>query len=271
MGLFGIFGEEKTNVASSVYYGLYALQHRGQESAGIVVNDDGIFTIHKDSGLVNDVFDRRALKSLGHGNMAIGHVRYGTLGTKDKVNTEPLVVNHVKGRLAIATCGKLVNAGALKRELEMQGMIFHTTSDAEIISYVITKERLNSSSIEEAVARAMAKFEGGYDLLLMSPRKMIAARDPHGLHPVCYGRRENGQYVIATETCALDSVGATFIRELEPGEIIVFTNDSIKSIKDHCGKHPEALCVSGFYIFGYYFELYAIYKIIIRKQYIWRI
>ena len=243
MGLFGIFGEEKTNVASSVYYGLYALQHRGQESAGIVVNDDGIFTIHKDSGLVNDVFDRRALKSLGHGNMAIGHVRYGTLGTKDKVNTEPLVVNHVKGRLAIATCGKLVNAGALKRELEMQGMIFHTTSDAEIISYVITKERLNSSSIEEAVARAMAKFEGGYDLLLMSPRKMIAARDPHGLHPVCYGRRENGQYVIATETCALDSVGATFIRELEPGEIIVFTNDSIKSIKDHCGKHPEALCV----------------------------
>ena len=243
MGLFGIFGDEKTNVASSVYYGLYALQHRGQESAGIVVNDDGIFSTHKDSGLVNDVFDRRALKGLGHGNMAIGHVRYGTLGTKDKVNTEPIVVNHVKGRLAIATCGKLVNAGALKHELELQGMIFHTTSDAEVVSYVITKERINSASIEDAVDKAMAKLDGGYCLLLMSPRKIIAARDPHGLHPMCYGRRENGQYVIATETCALDSVGATFIRELDPGEIVVFSSDEIKSIRTHCNTHPEALCV----------------------------
>ena len=243
MGLFGILGDERTNVASSVYYGLYALQHRGQESAGIVVNDDGIFTTHKDSGLVNDVFDRRALKGLGLGNMAIGHVRYGTLGTKDKVNTEPIVVNHVKGRLAIATCGKLVNAGALKQELELQGMIFHTTSDAEVVSYVITKERITSSSIEEAVTKAMSKLDGGYCLLLMSPRKMIAARDPHGLHPMCYGRRENGQYVIATETCALDSVGATFIRELDPGEIVVFSSDGIESIRTHCDRSPEALCV----------------------------
>ena len=243
MGLFGIFGEERGNVASSVYYGLYALQHRGQESAGIVVNDDGVFTLHKDSGLVNDVFSHEDLKHLGQGNMAIGHVRYGTLDTKDKVNTEPIVVNHIKGRLAIATNGKLVNAQELKRELELEGMIFHTTSDAEVISYVITKERINSPSIEEAVAKAMARFEGGYCLLLMSPQKIIAARDPHGFHPLCYGRREDGQYVIATETCALDSVGAVFIRELMPGEIVVFSKDSIKSIKDHCGKKPEALCV----------------------------
>lgn len=243
MGVFGIIGDEKTTVASSVYYGLYALQHRGQESAGIVVNDDGIFTQHKNSGLVNDVFNRQALEMLGLGTMAIGHVRYGTMTTKDKVNAEPIVVNHIKGRMAIATEGNLVNAAELKRELELQGMIFHTTSDAEIISCIITKERIDAPSIEEAVCRAMTRLKGGFCLLLMSPQKIIAARDPNGLHPICYGKRDNGQYVIATETCALDSVGATFIRELEPGEIVVFSEEGIKSIKEHCGKRPEALCV----------------------------
>ncbi|MBQ8689676.1 MAG: amidophosphoribosyltransferase [Clostridia bacterium] len=244
MGIFAIIGEEKTNVAQSVYYGLYALQHRGQESAGIVVNDDGIFTTHKSSGLVNDVFSRQSLENLGYGNMAIGHSRYGTLSTKDKANAEPIVVNHIKGRLAIATDGALVNAQELRHELELQGMIFHTTSDAEVISYVVTKERISSASIEEAVAKAMTRLKGGYCLLLMSPQKIIAARDQNGLHPLCYGKRENGQYVVATESCALDSVGATFVREIEPGEIVVFSVDEgIKSIKEHCGKSPEALCV----------------------------
>ncbi len=243
MGVFGIIGSERTSVADSVYYGLYALQHRGQESAGIVVNDDGVFSTRRDSGLVNDVFDRNALESLGKGNMAIGHVRYGTLGTKDRVNAEPIVVNHVKGRLAIATAGSLVNAAELKRELELQGMIFHTSSDAELVSYVITKERISSGSIEEAVTRAMDRFDGGFCMLLMSPQKIIAARDKHGFHPLCYGQRENGQYVIASESCALDSVGATFIRELIPGEIVVFSGEGIKSIKEHCGKAPESLCV----------------------------
>ncbi len=243
MGVFGIIGEERTTVASSVYYGLYSLQHRGQESAGIVVNDDGIFSQHKNSGLVNDVFNRQTLEALGLGKMAIGHVRYGTLSTKDKVNAEPIVVNHIKGRMALATEGNLVNAAELKRELELQGMIFHTTSDAEVISCIITKERLEAPSIEDAVCRAMSRLKGGYCLLLMSPQKLIAARDENGLHPICYGKRDNGQYVIATETCALDSVGATFVRELEPGEIVVFSEDGIKSIKEHCGKKPEALCV----------------------------
>ena len=212
MGVFGIIGDKRTSVAQSVYYGLYALQHRGQESAGIVVNDDGLFSLHKGSGLVNDVFDRKTLDSLGKGNMAIGHVRYGTLLTKDKANAEPIVVNHIKGRLAIATDGAIVNAIELKRELELQGMIFHTTSDAEIISYVITKERITSASIEEAVYKAMDKLLGGYCLLLMSPQKIIAARDKNGIRPLCYGRKENGEYVIASESCALDSVGATFVR-----------------------------------------------------------
>ncbi len=244
MGVFGIIGDERTNVASSVYYGLYALQHRGQESAGIVVNDDGIFSTHKNSGLVNDVFSRQTLDSLGEGTMAIGHVRYGTLHTKDKANAEPIVVNHMKGRLAIATDGALVNAAELKHELELQGMIFHTTSDAEIISYVITKERLSAPSIEVAVARAMDRLKGGYCLMLMSPQKLIVARDGNGLHPLCFGKRDNGQYVIASETCALDSVGAAFIREIEPGEIVVFSSEEgVRSIKEHCGKRPEALCV----------------------------
>ena len=243
MGVFGIIGEEKTNVASSVYYGLYALQHRGQESCGISVNDDGVFRTHKDSGLVNEVFTPNKLSSLGSGTMAIGHVRYGTLGTKDRVNAEPLVVNHVKGHLAIATNGNLVNSAELRRELELQGMIFHTSSDAEVVSYIIIKERLNSDSIEEAVNRAMNKLKGGYCLLLMSPQKIIAARGEHGIHPICYGKRENGQYVVASESCALDSVGATFIRELAPGEIMVFSNEGLKSIKDHCGKQKESLCV----------------------------
>ena len=242
MGVFGIIGDESANVASSVYYGLFALQHRGQESCGIVVNDDGVFTSRRDRGLVDDVFTHEKLASLGKGNMAIGHVRYGTLGTTGRENAEPLVINHVKGKLAIATEGRLVNALELKRELELQGMIFHTSSDAEIASYVITKERITSSSIEEAVNKAMNKFEGGLNLLLMSPRKIIVARDKHGMHPICYGKRENSQYVIASETCALDTVGATFIRELEPGEILVFSNEGIKAIKDHCNEAPEHLC-----------------------------
>ena len=243
MGVFGIIGDERCDVASSVYYGLFALQHRGQESCGIVVNDDGVFNMRKDTGLVNDVFDHAKLEALGQGNMAIGHVRYGTLGTRGRENAEPIVVNHVKGRLAIATAGKLVNADELKRELELQGMIFHTSSDAEIVSYVITKERITSKSIEEAVTKAMKKFDGGLSLLVMSPQKIIATRDKHGFHPMCFGKRENSQYVIATETCALDTVGATFIRELMPGEIAVFSNEGIKSITEHCGKAPESLCV----------------------------
>lgn len=243
MGVFGIIGEERTNVASSVYYGLFALQHRGQESCGIVVNDDGIFHMKKDSGLVNDVFSHEDLDALGFGTMAIGHVRYGTLGTRGRENAEPIVVNHVKGKLAIATEGRLVNAARLRRELESEGMIFHTSSDAEIVTCVIIRERIKSRSIEEAVSRSMKKLEGGLNILLMSPRKIIAARDKCGIHPMCYGRRDNGQYVVATESCALDTVCAPMVHELEPGEITVFSSEGVRSVKDNCKKAPESLCV----------------------------
>ena len=243
MAVFGIFGRETADVAASVYYGLYALQHRGQASCGIVVNDDGVFHAYKDSGIVNEVFTPNVLKSLGLGQKAIGNVRYGTSETKERINAEPIVVNHSKGRMAISIDGKLVNAAQLKEEMEMQGSIFHTGNDAELISAVIIKERIASSSIEEAVAKAVGKLEGAYSMLIMSPQKMIAVRDPNGIKPLCYGQRADGEYVISSESCALNSVGASYIRDVKNGEVVVFTKDGVQSIETHCDTKPERLCV----------------------------
>ena len=243
MAVFGIFGTETANVATSVYYGLYALQHRGQASSGIVVNDDGVFHSYKDSGIVNDVFSGNVLKSLGFGQMALGNVRYGTADTKDRINAEPIVVNHSKGKMAISLDGKLVNAVELKREMELQGSIFHTGNDAELISAVIIKERIVSGSIEEAVCKAMDKLNGAYSLLVMSPQKLIAVRDKYGFKPLCYGLRSDGEYVVASESCALSSVGATFVRDIKPGEIVIFSKDGVRTIEEHCNKAPESLCV----------------------------
>ncbi len=243
MAVFGIFGTKTASVASSTYYGLYALQHRGQASSGIVVGDDGIFHSYKDSGLVNEVFTPRVLEELGQGQMAVGNVRYGTSDTKGRINAEPLVVNHIKGRMAITHDGKLVNYSRLRQELELEGSIFHTSNDVEVISYVITKERISAPSIEEAINRAMHRLDGAYSMIVMSPQKLIAARDELGMRPLCYGIRDDGEYVIASETCALDVVGATFIREIDPGEIVVFSKDGVKCIRDHCEKRAERLCV----------------------------
>ena len=242
MAVFGIFGTKTEDVASSTYYGLYALQHRGQTSSGIVVNDDGLFRVYKDSGLVNDVFSKTTLQSLGMGQMALGNVRYGTSKSKDRINAEPMLVNHIKGRLAISHDGALVNYAELRKELELEGAIFHTANDVEVIAYMITKARLNASSTEEAVCRAMDKLKGGYSMVVMSPQKLIAARDENGVHPLCYGVRGD-EYVVASESCALNTMGATYVRDIEPGEIIVFSKDGLKSIREHCGKKPERLCV----------------------------
>lgn len=249
-GIFGIFRNERTDVAESVYYALYALQHRGQESCGIVVNDDGILNYYKDIGLVADVFTPEALHGLGQGNMAIGHVRYGTTGTAARKNTQPIVVNHIKGNMALAHNGNLTNSHQLREELELCGSIFHTTSDTEVISYIITKERLSAMSIEEAVSRAMDRLEGAYSLVIMSPTKLIAVRDELGFRPVCYGTLADGGYVVASESCALDAVGARFVRDLEPGEIVVFDKNGVRSMTEHCKRRAQTACVFEYIYFA---------------------
>lgn len=245
-GVFGIFAPQTQNVASTAYYGLFALQHRGQESAGIVVNSDGVFNAYKDAGLVNDVFTAERLEKLGEGEMAIGHVRYSTTGDSGRENAQPVVVNHLKGNMALAHNGNLTNASELRSALENEGSIFHTTSDTEVIAYTITKERVKTGSIEEAVLRAMDKLQGAYSLVVMSPTKLIAVRDPHGFRPLCYGRREDGAYVVASESCAINAVGGKLVREIEPGEMLVITRDGIKSDTSHCGG-KKTLCVFEFF------------------------
>ncbi len=249
-GVFGIFGTKRENVAGITYYGLYALQHRGQESCGIVVNDDGVFSSYKDLGLVSEVFGEDTLSSLTEGNIAVGHVRYGTTGGTTRNNCQPIEVNHQKGKMALAHNGNLSNALELRDKLELSGAIFHTTSDTETIAYVITRERLNAPSIEDAVSKAMDSLEGAYSLVLMSSAKLIAARDPHGFRPLCYGQMMDGSYVVASESCALSAVGAAFIRDILPGEIVVFSEGNVESRIEHCNQEKRKTCIFEYIYFA---------------------
>ncbi|RKI65276.1 amidophosphoribosyltransferase [bacterium 1xD42-67] len=249
-GVFGVISPRPADVGRLAYYGLYALQHRGQESCGIVVNDDGVFASHKDLGLVGEVFSEEILDRFPRGTMAVGHTRYGTTGASNRSNCQPIEVNHQKGRMALAHNGNLSNAAPLRDELELSGAIFHSTSDTEIIAYIVTKERLRTPSIEDALSVAMDRLEGAYSLVLMSPQKLICARDPHGFRPLCYGKMEDGTYVAASESCALTAVGAEFVRDLEPGEILVFSKDGIVSRREHCGKAEPAPCIFEYIYFA---------------------
>ena len=249
-GVFGVFSKATTDVASYAYYALYALQHRGQESAGIVVNDDGLFTSWRDVGLVSEVFPRERLKSLGTGNIAVGHVRYGTTGSDNKRNVQPILVNHYKGRMALAHNGNLTNSHELRQELESKGSIFHTTTDSEVIAYIIVQERLKAPSIEAAVSASMDKIVGACSLVISSPTKLIAVRDPNGFRPLCMGKLKDGSVVFASESCGLDAIGAKFERDIRPGEIVVVDKTGIKSDTSHCGKAPKKLCVFEFIYFA---------------------
>ena len=226
-GVFGVYDLDGGDVASTIYYGLFALQHRGQESCGIAVSDTngpkGKVLSHKDMGLVNEVFTPEDLEKL-KGNIGVGHVRYSTAGSSTRENAQPLVLNYVKGTLAMAHNGNLINAVDLREELSYTGAIFQTTIDSEVIAYHIARERLNTTSVEKAVASAMKKIVGAYSLIVLSPRKMIGARDPFGFKPLCIGKRDN-TYVMSSETCALDAVGAEFVRDVLPGEIVTITAD----------------------------------------------
>lgn len=229
-GVFGAYDMEGGDVASSVYYGLFALQHRGQESCGIAVTDtygQRKVLSHKGVGLINEVFNAEVLENL-KGNLGVGHVRYSTAGGTRVENAQPLVINYVKGTLAIAHNGNLVNAIELRKELEYTGAIFQTTIDSEVIAYHIARERLKVKKAEDAVKNAMFKIKGAYALVVSSPRKMIGARDPLGLKPLCIGKRDQ-TYFLASESCAIAAVGGEFVRDVEPGEIVSFTKHGISS------------------------------------------
>ena len=249
-GVFGVVSPKPVNAAGIAYYGLYALQHRGQESCGIVVNDDGVFVSQKNLGLVSEVFDAGTMSAFPKGTMAMAHTRYGTTGGTNRSNCQPIEVNHQKGRMALAHNGNLSNAAELRSELELSGAIFHTTSDTETIAYIVTRERLKTSSIEDALSGAMNVLEGAYSLVLMSPQKLICARDPHGFRPLCYGKTEEGVYVIASESCALRAAGAEFVRDVLPGEILVFGKNGIVSRKEHCGREQRRTCIFEYIYFA---------------------
>jgi amidophosphoribosyltransferase len=249
-GVFGVYSPIESDVSRTAYYGLYALQHRGQESCGVVVCQDGLFYSHKDLGLVGDVFTEDVLSSLPQGNMAIGHVRYGTTGGTNRANCQPIEVNHLKGRLAIAHNGNLSNAFELRSELEMGGAIFHTTSDTEIIAYTVIQERILCDSIEEAISKAVRKLDGAYSLILMSATKLIAARDKYGMRPLCFGKAPDGAYIAASESCALAAVGAEFIRDVEPGEIVVFDETGVHSMRSDCSHFRRSFCAFEYIYFA---------------------
>ena len=247
-GVFGIYDTTGGDVAASTYFALYALQHRGQESCGIAVNDCGVITSYKDVGLVPDVFTREHLEKVGSGQIAVGHVRYSTIGIPTREDAQPLVIRHVKGPMVVAHNGNLVNAEELKEELELKGAIFHTNSDAEIIAHVVTEGRLATDSIEKGIELAMDRLKGAYSMVMMSATKLIAVRDPEGFRPLCIGEKE-GAIVFASETCALDSLGAKYLREVDPGEIVVVDKAGMRSIRTHC-KGKGHVCVFEYVYFA---------------------
>ena len=254
-GVFGMYDKTGgTDMVSAVYSALYALQHRGQESCGIALNVDGVLSGYRDLGLVSEVFTKRVLEELPRGaKMATGHVRYATAGQRSRSNAQPMVLHHCKGAMAVCHNGNLVNAPKLRRKLEMSGSIFHGTSDTEVIAYLLTQNRLLTPNIEMAVSRTMDDIEGAYSLVIMTHTKLIAARDPNGFRPLCIGELPDGNgYAFASESCALDAAGATLLRDVEPGEIVIADTKTgeLRSIKDHCGRKDTQMCVFEYIYFS---------------------
>ena len=230
-GVFGIWSDENRDVAPDIYYGLVALQHRGQESAGIVVCDTkgplGNVCIHKGMGLVSEIFDKNVMAGL-RGNIGIGHVRYSTTGGSMIENAQPVFLNYLKGTLALAHNGNITNADEIRKELIEQGATFHGTTDSEVIAYKIAMERMNAGSIEEAAIKVSKTLKGGYALLMVSPQKLIGVRDPLGLKPLCLGKRD-GAYILASESAAIVSADGEYIRDIEPGEMVTITEKGVVS------------------------------------------
>lgn len=247
-GVFGVYSNKPEKLAYMTCIGLSGLQHRGEESCGIAVNTDGVISYHKEPGLVSEVFTNEVLDNLPEGNMSIGHVRYSTTGSAKRENAQPIVIRHKKGNLAVVHNGNITNAIELKQELEDNGAIFTTTSDTEVICHIIVRERLKAKSTEEAIANTMKVLKGSYSLIIMSPQKLIACRDPQGFRPLCMGKLGD-DIVFASESCALDICGAEFIRDVKPGEIVVVKDGKVKSI-DYDSKEKKGMCVFEYIYFA---------------------
>lgn len=237
-GVMGMYDSSSNDVSHKLVYGLLALQHRGQESAGIAVNDNGTIQHHKNMGLVTEVFNSEIIEKL-KGNIGIGHVRYSTTGESHVYNAQPLVVKYRNGSIALAHNGNLVNADTIREILEEDGVVFQTSTDSEVIANLMA--RYHKSNIEKAVKKVMELLKGAYALTIMTDEKLIGARDPHGLRPLCIGKTDEG-YVLASESCALDTIGAELLRDVEPGEIVVIDDNGITSIPNDkwCKKN---LCI----------------------------
>ena len=250
-GVFGIFAPEGESIAPDIYYGLTALQHRGQESAGMSVTDTsgpmGNLKTKKGMGLVSEVFSEEDLTVI-KGNAGVGHVRYSTTGGSRPENAQPIAMNYIKGSLAIVHNGNLTNADALKEEQMKRGQAHYTTSDTEVLAYEIISERVKTDSIEDAIKNAAAKLSGGYAVIVMSPRKMVAVRDPYGIKPLVIGKRGES-FILASESAAVNAVGGTLVRDVKPGEIITIENGDMKSDTSLCGKET-AHCVFEYIYFA---------------------
>ena len=250
-GVFGVYDLEGNDVVSTIYYGLFALQHRGQESCGIAVSDTngpkGKVLSCKGMGLVSEVCTEENLENL-RGDIGVGHVRYAKEGENSVHNIQPLVLNYIKGTLSIGNNGSIINTNELREELEYTGAIFQTTIDTEVIAYHIARERLKSKTVEEAVTKAVKKLIGAYSLVLMSPRKLIGARDPHGFHPLCIGKK-GSSYILASETAALNAVDAEFVRDVLPGEVVMINKEGIHSDTSLCSNN-HARCIFEYIYFA---------------------
>lgn len=233
-GVFGISNYQEDDIAHIMYFGLYALQHRGQESCGIAINNDGEIIGQKGTGLVPEVFTEKILDRMD-GTSAIGHTRYSTTGGSSIENCQPLIFNYKGGRIALAHNGNLVNATKIRYELENKGAIFQTATDSEVIANLISRYGLRCTDLEEVLKKTMDVIEGAYALVILTQKKLVGIRDPWGLRPLCIGKLGDS-FVLASENCAFDAVGADFIRDVEPGEIIFIEDNSLKSIKTNYNK-----------------------------------
>lgn len=246
-GVFGIYNKDAHDVARITYYGLYALQHRGQESAGIAVNDTSTIVYHKDMGLVPEVFNNVVLNHL-KGQIAIGHVRYSTTGASLRENAQPMVIKYRNGQMALAHNGNLVNAGEIREKLEESGAIFQSTIDSEVILNLIARNRISSETMEEAIVKTVKEIKGSFALAILTPKRLIGVRDPLGIRPLCIGRLGNS-YILASETCALDAVGAEYVRDVNPGEIVLIGEEGITSVQVEAPKESK-LCIFEFIYFA---------------------